>query len=121
MNTTLAHARFFQTLGAAANQLAADLTHAAQQQGISPLAAAAPPESLVNGPRQKAIVALPELRHNDGLKTAAVAVAIGNKDVPNVQLTLRSLEKRGLVELVPGRTPQHWRLVERYRVQTGGV
>jgi hypothetical protein len=55
------------------------------------------------------------LRQEAGIKTAEVAQAIGYTDVPNVYTTLRTLEKRGLVELVPGSQPQHWRLVARYR------
>jgi hypothetical protein len=35
--------------------------------------------------------------------------------VPNVYLAMRALEKRGLVELVANREPQHWRLVVRFR------
>jgi hypothetical protein len=119
MQEPLAWARFFRTLGAAANQLATDLTQAAQQCE-SPLLSAAPsPEALVNGARQKAIVAVPGLRHREGLKTADVAHAIGYPDVPNVHLALRALERRGLVELLPDRLPQHWRLVKRYRDGNG--
>src|SRR5215831_10872734 len=114
MQETLAWARFFRTLGAAATQLAADLTQAAQQAEALP-PAAVPPEALVSGPRQRAIVGLAGLRQPEGMKTAEVAQATGRSDIPNVQMALRSLERRGLLELVPHRLPQHWRFVARYR------
>jgi hypothetical protein len=114
---TLAWARFFRTLGAAATQLAADLTLAAQQ-GETPSFAAASPEALVSGTRQKAIVGLAGLRQPEGMKTAEVAQATGRTDIPNVQIALRALERRGLLELVPNRLPQHWRFVERYREES---
>jgi hypothetical protein len=114
MQETLAWARFFRTLGAAATQLAADLTQATQQAG-DPLPPAVPPEALVRGTRQKAIVSVAGLRQPEGMKTAEIAQTIGHADIPNVQLALRTLERRGLLELVPNRLPQHWRFVERYR------
>lgn len=45
----------------------------------------------------------------EGLKTAEVAAAMGGYDVPNAYLTLKSLVNRGLVEQVPGSSPQRWR------------
>jgi hypothetical protein len=115
MGANAAWVRFFRTLGAAANQLAADLTQVSQRTEPDALAVEARPESLVIGERQKAIAALPGLRQDEGMKTAEVAQAIGYSDVPNVYTTMRTLEKRGLVELVPNREPQRWRLVARYR------
>jgi hypothetical protein len=115
MEANAAWARFFRTLSVAANQLAADLTQASQRGESTVLGAEAPPESLVIGERQRAIVALLGLRHQDGMKTGEIAHAAGYADIPNVYTSLRTLERRGLVELVPNREPQRWRLVARFR------
>jgi hypothetical protein len=45
-----------------------------------------------------------------GLKTATIDKLMENPDSPNTHIALRRLEEMGLVELVPGRVPQHWRL-----------
>jgi hypothetical protein len=47
------------------------------------------------------------------LRTLAAAAA---NQLAADYLAMRALEKRGLVELVPNRHPQHWRLVAQYRV-----
>jgi|GEM_PF-3770538 len=114
MDSNLALARFFRSLASAANQLAADLTEiAAAPPPPSPTTIS--PEALVQGPRQRAIVQIPALRTDLGLKTAQIAQAIGNPDVPNVYLAMRALEKRGLIELIPNSEPQRWRLTENFR------
>jgi hypothetical protein len=110
-----AWARFLRTLAAAANQLAADLTATPVEESLADSEAGASPERLVIGKRQQAIVTIPGLREEEGMKTAAIARMIGSSDVPNVYLAMRALEKRGLVELVPNRHPQHWRRVAHYR------
>lgn len=115
MSDKEAWARFLRTLASAANQLAADLTGTPDDLSPSNSASDASPERLVIGKRQQAIVAVAGLREEDGLKTAEIAQAIGASDVPNVYLAMRALEKRGLVELVPNRNPQHWRLIIRFR------
>lgn len=61
------------------------------------------------GVRQRQIVELEGLAAADGMRVAEITHAIGY-DAANAHLTLRALERRGLVELVPGKTPQHWRL-----------
>jgi hypothetical protein len=61
------------------------------------------------GVRQRQIVQLDALAGSDGLRVAEIADAI-DYDTANTHLTLRALERRGLVERVPGKTPQHWRL-----------
>jgi hypothetical protein len=66
------------------------------------------------GQRQQQILDLPGLGAEDGLKTADVATEI-NYDVPNTYTTLQTLERAGLVEMIPGATPQRWRLAPRYR------
>lgn len=66
------------------------------------------------GKRQLQIVELPGLATEDGMKTADIAAAI-EYELPNTYSTLQALVRNQLVELVPGREPQHWRLVRRYR------
>lgn len=66
------------------------------------------------GQRQQQILELPGLGAEDGMKTSDVAGEIGY-EVPNTHSTLQALERNGLVELVPGATPQKWRLAPRYR------
>jgi alkylated DNA nucleotide flippase Atl1 len=63
------------------------------------------------GPRQQQAFDLLRSATEDGLKTSQLADAMGGYDVPNAYLTLRSLENRGLVELIPGSRPQRWRAV----------
>jgi uncharacterized protein len=66
------------------------------------------------GKRQLQIVEVPGLATEDGLKTADVAAAIGY-ELPNTYSALQALARNQVVEQVPGKEPQHWRLVRRYR------
>ena len=66
------------------------------------------------GRRQLQIVELPDLASEDGMKTADVAAAI-DYELPNTYSALQALVRNQVVEQVPGREPQHWRLVRRYR------
>lgn len=115
MNSNAAWARFLRTVAGAANQLAADLTESIEEPETLSQTTEVSPESLVIGARQRAIVAVPGLREEAGLKTAEIARTVGSPDVPNIYMAMRALEKRGLVELVPNQRPQHWRLVSRFR------
>jgi hypothetical protein len=118
MDTNLAWARFLRTLATAANQLATDLSQPVTQPLYAEATADLSPEALAGGERQRSIVVLPGLREEDGLKTAEIAQAIGRKhDEPNIYQALQALRNRGLVELIPNRDPQRWRLVERFRRQ----
>jgi alkylated DNA nucleotide flippase Atl1 len=72
------------------------------------------PADQVSGSRQAQVVALPGLADDDGMKTGDIAEAIGY-DQPNTYTTLQTLSVRGLVELIPNKHPQHWRLVAKYR------
>jgi alkylated DNA nucleotide flippase Atl1 len=69
---------------------------------------------LGRGERQRQILELPDLATEDGMKTSDVANGI-DYEVPNTHSTLQALERNGLVELVPGASPQRWRLAPRYR------
>lgn len=66
------------------------------------------------GTRQRQIVKVPQLGTEDGAKTADIAAAIGY-EVPNTYSTLQALARQGVVELIPDRHPQTWRLAARYR------
>ena len=66
------------------------------------------------GKRQLQIVELTALTTEEGLKTADIAAAIGY-ELPNTYSALQALARNQVVEQVPGKEPQHWRLVRRYR------
>lgn len=66
------------------------------------------------GRRQLQIVELPGLVEDGGLKTADIAAAV-DYEVPNTYTALQALTRSQVVEQVPGKEPQHWRLVRRYR------
>src|SRR5687768_4394103 len=65
------------------------------------------------GKRQLQIVELPGLATEDGLKTAEVAAGVGY-ELPNTYSALQALARNQVVEQVPGKEPQRWRLVRRY-------
>jgi predicted enzyme related to lactoylglutathione lyase len=69
------------------------------------------------GKRQRQIVEVPGLATEDGLRTADIAASI-NYEVPNTYTALQALARYQVVEQIPGKEPQHWRLVRRYRVGT---
>jgi alkylated DNA nucleotide flippase Atl1 len=66
------------------------------------------------GARQRQIVEVPGLATEGGIKTSAVAEEI-DYEVPNTYSTLQALARAGIVEQVPDKEPQHWRLARRYR------
>ncbi len=110
--TMLAVAKFARTTAGALLSLASDL------EATAPLPELTEDEDLAvpvgRGQRQQQILELPGLGTEQGLKTAEVAGGI-NYEVPNTYSTLQALERAGLVEMVPGVTPQTWRLAPRYR------
>jgi alkylated DNA nucleotide flippase Atl1 len=81
---------------------------------------------VARGPRQQEIIEiLSGISGEEGLKTADLGNRI-SMDSPNAYLTLQALQKQGLVELVAGVEPQHWRLAPKYRlsrkiIQVGGL
>jgi hypothetical protein len=66
------------------------------------------------GARQVQIVKLSGLRFEEGLRTSEIATKIGY-EVPNTYSTLQALARRGVIEQVPNKEPQRWRLARRYR------
>jgi len=111
-DTTLALAKFARAQGELFLNLAADLEAAAQVPDLTADRDIDVPTG--RGQRQQQILGVPGLATEDGMKTADVAIAI-DYDGPNTHTSLQALHKAGLVELVPGATPQRWRLAARYR------
>ena len=74
----------------------------------------APEDEYNLGKRQRQIVALRGLASEGGLRTSEIATAI-EYEVPNTYTTLQALARSDIVELVPNKEPQHWRLARRYR------
>jgi hypothetical protein len=113
---TVAWARFARGLARLFENLADDLTATTAETDLA-LQEVAPPlidDGRRLGPRQQAILELPGLADDAGMKTAAIADAI-HYEVPNTYMTLRALAGSGLIEQIPGVTPQRWRLAPRYR------
>ena len=99
---TMALANFARGLARLFENLADDLIAATSETDLV-LQAEAPP--LVDdgrrlGPRQRAILELPGLSEDAGMKTAEIAEAI-HYEVPNTYMTLRALAGSGLVEQIP--------------------
>jgi alkylated DNA nucleotide flippase Atl1 len=61
------------------------------------------------------ILRLDELGLERGMTTKEISVEVGMNDEPNTEKVLGQLEKNGLVELVPGVSPKHWRLTREQR------
>jgi predicted enzyme related to lactoylglutathione lyase len=66
------------------------------------------------GRRQQQIVELSGMAAEEGMKTADIAAAI-EYEVPNTYTALQALVRSQVVEQVPRKGPQRWRLVGRYR------
>lgn len=99
-----------------ARQVAEALSEFAEALERGPAGAVEVPELPEGrGARQQRILALPGLADELGMKTAEINDAAGYGDVPNTYNTLQGLHRQGIVELVPGATPQRWRLTDRYR------
>jgi alkylated DNA nucleotide flippase Atl1 len=107
----LSLAKFARTAGEALLTLATDLEAAAPVPELADEEVAVP---VGRGQRQQQILELAGLRTEEGMKTAEVAAAI-DYEIPNTYSTLQTLERAGLVEMIPGVTPQRWRLAPRYR------
>jgi hypothetical protein len=73
-----------------------------------------PPMGRALGRRQEAILALPDMATDAGLRPAVIAALI-DYSVSNTYNLLRSLSRVGMTELVPGSHPQQWRLTSQHR------
>ncbi len=114
LDQTLAMTKLARTVGEAFLAFAADF-----ETAVAAIPDSAAAEEIVvvpegRGLRQKQILDLPQLATEEGMKTAEIASNI-SYEVPNTHSTLQTLERNALVELVPGVSPQTWRLAQRYR------
>lgn len=106
-------ARLAETLANALNEFAAGLEQRPTREP-EPARPPKPADEHALGKRQLQIVELQGLATEAGLKTADVAQAIGY-EVPNTYTALQALARGQVVEQVPHKEPQHWRLARRYR------
>lgn len=72
-------------------------------------------DDLELGSLQAAVVRVPGMEREEGIKPRAIAEYLERGDEPNIRMTLQSLAKKGITELVPGSSPQRWRLTEAFR------
>ncbi len=108
-------ARLARQIAKSLNEFAAALDEDDDEQLLEQLQAVAEPTQDHNlGSRQRQIVELPGLATEEGMKTGSIATAI-DYEVPNTYSTLQALARSGIVEQVPEKEPQHWRLARRYR------
>jgi predicted enzyme related to lactoylglutathione lyase len=114
MRHTEAQARLVKGLAAALEQFAQALGEEHSDEPFPPEEPPRPADEHALGKRQLQIVELAGLAGEEGMKTADVAAAIGY-ELPNTYSALQALARNQVVEQVPGREPQHWRLVRRYR------
>lgn len=83
--------------------------------GARPQPAAKTLDDLDLGSLQAAIVRVPGMTSEEGVKPRAIADYLERGDEPNVRMTLQALARRGITELVPGSSPQRWRLTPAFR------
>lgn len=115
MSTAAPQARLARTVAEALIRFADELEAADVDIDVrSADETAAPEAEHILGKRQRQIVDLPGLADDAGLRTAEIAAEI-DYQVPNTYTTLQALARSGIVELVPQKEPQHWRLARRYR------
>lgn len=115
MDATTAVVQFLRVVEKACGDLAENLLDASAETTPPPASRPLDPADENLGVRQLEIVRLPGLNTDDGLKTAEIADQTDRDDVPNTYMSLQALAKRGIVELIPGKAPQRWRLTRRYR------
>jgi predicted enzyme related to lactoylglutathione lyase len=113
------YVKLLTSLAVILRDFAQELANASPESAASPRSGelqgpARPADEHTLGPRQLQIVELPGLGAEEGMKTAAISAAI-DYDVPNTYSALQVLARSQVVEQVPGKEPQHWRLARRYR------
>lgn len=72
-------------------------------------------DDLELGSLQRAIVGIPGIESADGIKPGQMAKHLVGHAEPNIRQTLRVLNGKGVVEMVPASNPQRWRLAARFR------
>jgi hypothetical protein len=80
-----------------------------------PRLASATLDELELGTLQAAVVRAPGMTSEEGVKPRAITDYLERGDEPNVRMTLQALARRGITELVPGSSPQRWRLTPAFR------
>jgi hypothetical protein len=103
-----------ETLARTLRLLQRYLDEPAPTPAMPPQLPAERPVQRARGPRQEAILALPEMADAEGVKPATIAAAI-DYSVSNTYNLLQSLSRAGLAEIVPGSQPQRWRLTTSHR------
>src|SRR3954454_18154426 len=89
-------------------------THGGGHLDLDDLSADGSTTQRARGPRQEAILAIPEMAGAAGLKPAVIASRI-DYSVSNTYTLLQTLGRVGLVEQVPDSRPQRWRLTSAHR------
>lgn len=105
-----AFARFLRTVSAAALELAQQL----EAEGL-PTQARLSIDDANLGSLQRQVAMASGMDSQKGVSPRQIAQELDRGDEPNIRTALAAMQKRGLAELVPGRTPQHWRLTALYR------
>lgn len=72
-------------------------------------------EDMNLGSLQAAVVRAPGMSNEQGVKPRAITEHLKRGDEPNVRMALQALARRGITELVPGSSPQRWRLTRAFR------
>jgi hypothetical protein len=67
------------------------------------------------GSLQQAVAKAPDMDTLKGTSPREITKHLGRPDEPNIRTALAAMAKHGVTELVPGVTPQRWRLTAQYR------
>jgi alkylated DNA nucleotide flippase Atl1 len=118
-NSQLPLIRFLRKASVLIADYADDLDRADPEDELSDdgLATVLPEEEHNLGKRQRQIVGVSGIESEGGVKTSDIARAI-DYEVPNTYTTLQALARQGVIEQIPGKEPQHWRLARRYRANS---
>lgn len=105
-----AFARFFRTVSAAALDLAQQL----EGEGL-PTQPRLSIEDANLGSLQRQVAVASGMDTEEGVSPRQITQQLNREDEPNIRTALTAMQKRGVAELVPGKTPQRWRLTAPYR------
>jgi hypothetical protein len=108
--TKYAFARFLRTMSTAALELAQRL----EAEGLPAQARLSIADANL-GSLQRQVAEAPGMDSEDGVSPRQIAQHLDRGDEPNIRTALAAMQKRGVAELVPGKTPQYWRLTALYR------
>ena len=106
-------ARFFRALASAALELANDLEAEDRDDQVWLTLDHAHLGSL-----QLQVAEAPGMNSDAGTSPREITQHLDRGDEPNIRTALAAMAKRGVAELVPGVTPQRWRLTASYRHPT---